>query len=614
MGAAVQLSRDFARIQALPVREVTRERGEQLADYYTPLLVTERGRTHSMVGTKEVRVPSRLNWLQAYAIHEFIARKGGYFQLPVGTGKTLLTFVLPYVMDARNPVLVVPTSLVEKTRIEFNRLTKHWIQPECPHHILGLSRLYNEGSVDLLARIRSDLYLLDEVDRLSNQESSMSKRLARDIDERLVPTGAFTGTGGRFSILDISHLVTWALKEHAPVPLEERSPGLREVEIWASAIDEKTPGDWTRGKGRRTQPGVLLRLIDASDDEAEALAELNHSHDEDGDGFEETELDDLARARLAFRKRLRSTEGCIISNEDSCDKNLTLTLARAPDDRELDKAFRDFRLMRLPNGEIIEDSIVYWAQARNLGRGFFTEWIEPPPDWWNEPRKAYFKLCAHIIRRTAWTLNPLDTKRAVHREFPDHPVVAEWEAVRDGVNPRTGEEWESETRPVWLSSSTAEYCADVAIKRHCLVWDSSIAFCQAVAELAGLPYYGEQGEDARGRSIEVDDGRTSVILSTGANLRGRNLQDRWHDNLIVCGVQSARDNEQLLGRTHRFQQQHDVTATNLLTSGDSLYSFDRARVEARFVLQTQGHRQKLLRADIRRCVMPTGSARWRLPN
>lgn len=608
MSVAVQLSRDFARIQALPVREVTRERGEQLADYYTPLLVTERGRTHSMRGLKEVAIPSRLNWLQAYAIHEFIRRRGGYFQLPVGTGKTLITFVLPYAMSAAvapvlRPVLVVPVNLIEKTRIEFNRLALHWQSPPNPFTIMGLRRLTSEKNVDLLERIKSDLYLLDEVDQLSNQESSMAKRLARDIDERLIDTGAFTGTGGRFSILDVSHFLTWALKEHAPVPLEEHIPGLREVEVWASALDEKTPGEWSRGT-RSTRPGVLLDLIDL-DVDAELQAENDAALLNGEEPFYENGLDELSLARLIFRKRLQSTEGCIISNHDSCDKALTIKMHTAPEDRAIERAFVDFRRMRLPNGDVIEDSIVYWSQARNLGKGFFREWIEPPPDWWNEPRKAYFKLCEKIIRRTAWTGTPLDTRRAVHNAFPDAPEVLEWEAVKD--------EWEGETQVVWLSSSVAEHMAEWATKRHVLAWDCSVDFCEAVAELAGLPFFGEKGEDSRGRSIETHDGATSVVLTTGANLRGRNLQDRWHENVIAGGLQSARDLEQWFGRTHRFLQEHDVVANILLTSGDSLYSFDRASVEARFVLQTQGHRQKLLRAAKERCALPKGTARWRLP-
>ncbi len=609
MGAVVKLSRDFLRIQALPEREVTRERGEQLADYYTPLLVTERGRTHSMRGTKEVPIPSRLNWLQAYAIHEFIRRRGGYFQLPVGTGKTLITLLLPYVMNAvdvevRKPVLVVPVNLIDKTRIEFNRLQLHWQQPPHPFTIMGLRRLTSEGNVDLLERIESDLYLLDEVDQLSNQESSMSKRLSRDIDERVVPVGAFTGTGGRFSILDISHLLTWTLKENAPVPIEPVGPGeTREVEVWASALDEKTPGEWSRGT-RRTQVGVLLNLIPL-DLAAELKSENDYAELNGEEPFYPAGISEVSHARLVFRKRLQRTEGCIISNHDSCDKKLTIKMHCAPDDRAIEKAFVDFRKMRLPNGDVIEDSIVAWSQARNLGKGFFREWIEPPPDWWNEPRKAYFKLCEKVIRRTAWTTDPKDTRRAVHNAFPDAPQVLEWEAVKD--------EWEGETRVAWLSSSVVECMADWALRAHVLAWDCSVDFCEAVAELAGLPFYGEGGTDSKKRSIEVDEGETSVVLTTGANLRGRNLQDRWHVNVIAGGLQSARDLEQWFGRTHRFLQERDVVANLLLTSGDSLYSFDRASVEARFVLQTQGHRQKLLRAAIERCELPKGTARWRLP-
>ncbi len=604
MSVAVKLSSDFLRIQALPEREVTRERGEQLSDYYTPLLVTERGRTHSMRGLKEVPIPSRLNWLQAYAIHEFIRRRGGYFQLPVGTGKTLITFLLPYVLDIGDSTLVVPVNLIEKTRIEFNRLSLHWKGGDVPRTTIGLRRLTSEKNVDLLGRMKSGLYLLDEVDQLSNQESSMAKRIARDIDERLVPCGAFTGTGGRFSILDISHLLTWTLKEDAPVPLEESAiPGTREVDVWASALDEKTPGEWSRGT-RRTQPGVLLDLIDV-DFDAELKAENDAAAANGEEPFYPNGINEIARARIIFRKRLQRTEGCIISNHDSCDKKLTIRMHIAPDDRAIERAFVDFRKMRLPNGDVIEDSIVYWSQARNLGKGFFREWIEPPPDWWNEPRKAYFKLCEKIIRRTAWTKDPKDTRRAVHNAYPDAPEVLEWEAVKD--------EWEGETQVVWLSSSVAEYMAEWAIDEHCLAWDCSIDFCEAVAELAGLPFFGEKGEDARGRSIEVHDGKTSVVLTAGANLRGRNLQDRWWNNVIAGGLQSARDLEQWFGRTHRFLQEHDVVANLLLTSGDSLYSFDRASVEARFVLQTQGHRQKLLRAAIERCELPKGTARWRLP-
>ena len=112
MSYAVEYSDDFARIQGLPVREVVRARGEDLSRELSPLLRTEWGRTHAMLGKKEIAKPSELNWLQAYSIHESCEMNGGYFQLPVGAGKTLLTFLLPYVFDALRPVLVVPESLI----------------------------------------------------------------------------------------------------------------------------------------------------------------------------------------------------------------------------------------------------------------------------------------------------------------------------------------------------------------------------------------------------------------------------------------------------------------------------------------------------------------------
>lgn len=582
MPNAVRKTLDFERIRNLPEREVTRARGEELSRELTPLLTTAAGK----------RAGARLNWLQAYGIHEASRKGGAYLQLPVGSGKTLLTYLLPYVFDAQRPVLVVPSALVEKTHKEFRKLREDgWVEHDRPTKIVTLRDLVQDANVRMLGdSTRADLYLLDEVDLLSNQNSSMAKRLARDISERNVRTVATTGTGGRFSILDISHLLTWALKDEAPVPILERADGSREVEVWADALDEKTAGEWMQTTRRRTQPGALHELIALNDNE--------WADDPDRDA-----VSDLGLARMKFRKRLQCTEGCIISDFDSCDKKLSIELVCAPQDSKLETAFRDFRLKRLPNGEMLTDSLSVWAEAKNLGRGYFTEWIDPPPDWWNDPRKAYGKLCEKVIWRTAWTPRPLDTRKAVHREFPDHPIVKAWEEVE--------KEWEGERRPVWLSASVVEDAAAYGRKHHCLLWTESIVFGETLADATGLPFYGAQGLTVSGDDIELDPGRGTIILSTGANMRGRNLQDRWHHSHITGCLQSARYNEQWLGRIHRYGQKLDCRGLIKLTSGDSLYSFDRALDEAGFVHQTQGHRQKLLRAEIKRTTLPTGTSRWR---
>lgn len=592
MGAAVQISPDFERIQAQPVRVLSKEKGERLAKQLSPLLLTEEGKAHPVWG-------QGLQWLQALAIDEAMKRDGAYLQLPVGSGKTLLSYLFAYIFEAERPVLVVPNSLIKKTAIEFQTYRKYWVRPPKPPRIIGLRELVKRSNFvsanadgkrpkNLLERIKPDLFILDEVDMLKNQGSSMVKRLARYIDKHNVRTVAMTGTGGRFSILDISHLITWALKGRAPVPLD-----YDELCVWADALDERKRFEgFGKGRKRRTQPGVLLELIDLTRKDVELAP-----------GQSVDDIEEIGFARAAFRKRLTSTVGCIISDTDSCDKPLTIKHTRAPYDRVIEKHFKLFRDKSItPTGDDVIDSLSFWALESAIGEGHCPRWKKPPPEWWSEPRKAYAKLCAEVIKRTAWSDNPLDTAGAVRAEFGDHPVVQEWEEVKT--------EWKGKRETIWHSYSVVEAAADWTERNHGIVWVKSLAFGEALADATGLPFYGAEGEDSKGRSIERDSGRRTVICSVASNMRGRNLQDRWHRNLVIGGVQSARYNEQLYGRTHRFGQTKPVWVEIMLTSGGSLYSFQRAKIEARFVHATQGHRQKILRAKHLTCPLPTNEERW----
>ncbi len=592
MGAAVQISPDFERIRAMPVRDLSEERGKRLARQLSPMLLTEEGKAHPVWG-------QGLQWLQALAIDEAIKRDGAYLQLPVGSGKTLLSYLFGYIFESERPVLVVPNNLIEKTTLEFQTYRKYWVRPPRPPRIIGLRELVKRQNFisagangkrpkNLLERIKPDLFILDEVDMLKNQNSSMVKRLARYIDKHNVRTIAMTGTGGRFSILDISHLITWALKERAPVPLD-----YAELCVWADAIDERKRFEGFGSlRKRRTQPGALLELIDLTRKDVGLVK-----------GQDPDDIEEIGYARAAFRKRLTSTVGCIISDTDSCDKPLTIKLVRAPHDRVIERHFKAFRDHSItPTGDDVIDSLTYWALESAIGEGHCPRWKKPPPLWWSEPRKMYAKLCAQVIKRTAWSENPLDTAGAVRAEFGDHEIVKEWEAVK--------KKWKGKRETVWHSYSVVEAAADWVEKNHGIVWVKSLAFGAALSDATGLAFYGEEGRDAKGRSIERDNGKRSVICSVASNMRGRNLQDRWHRNLVVGGVQSARYNEQLYGRTHRFGQLHPVHVEILLTSGGSLYSFERAKVEARFVHATQGHRQKILRAKHITCPLPLNEERW----
>ncbi len=560
---AVQTSEDFFRIRSLPRRLYDRAQAERDALTLTPLLTTAAGKAAGVA----------LRPAQAFVLREFFEHNGAFASLKVGGGKTLISFLAPYVAEAKRPVLVIPESLREKTHREFAGYAQHWVTSRPQPRIVGYRELTRVENLDLLERLEPDLYIFDEVDMLANQDGSATKRVARDIDARGVPALAMTGTSGRLSICDFSHFLAWTLKEQAPVPLDHD-----ELEQWANALDEKQP----RGGQRRLSPGALLELEELDDVEG---------------------MSQLGLARACFRKRMAETPGCVVLDDDDCDQPLTIVQTTAPEDSIIDGHFERFRVEKVtPDDWDITDPLSEWRFEQELGAGMHYVWDPRPPDEWRQARKAFAQFVRAIIQRTASGRRPLDTELAVKKAFPDAPSIVAWREIEPTFKPNSV--------PVWHSGSVVYAAAAWAEQNRGLIWVQQVALGEAIAEVTGLPFYGAQGLTASGASIERDAGKGPVILSIGSNLRGRNLQDRWNDSFVIGCPQSAKYIEQLLGRTHRYGQSSPVTATILLTSGGSAYSFDMALREARFVLSTQGQRQKLLRAHIERATFKSKALRW----
>jgi hypothetical protein len=562
MSLAIEESDDLLRVKNLPRRVYDREQAERDARDLTPLLTTPAGKKAGV----------SLFPQQAFVLREFFEHRGAFAALDTGDGKTLVSFLAPYVADAKRPVLVIPEGLREKTHKEFAEYARHWVTPRPAPRIVGYKELTYEQNVDLLERLEPDLYVFDEFHKASKQEGSAAKRLGRDIDARNVPALVMTATSGRLSILDYSHGLTWALKEGAPVPLDHD-----EVEAWANALDLKDPR-----MSRRLKPGALLDLIELYDVEG---------------------VDDLGRARAAYCKRLVETYGYVFPNTEGCDQPLTIRQVVAPEDKQIDQHFKRFREEAVtPDDWDITDPLSAWNLEAQLGAGFSYVPDPRPPEEWLERRKAFAKFVRRIIAHSANTRRPLDTEKAVKKAYPTHEAIVAWQEIEKSFKLRT--------KPVWYSGSVVYAAADWAAKNHGLIWVQHLAVGEALAEVTGLPFYSAQGETAYGASIERDPGKGTVILSIGSNIEGRNLQDRWHKNLIIGFPQSALYVHQLLSRTHRYGQRRPVEATVMLTSGGTAYSFDMAQREAEFVFSTQGQRQKLLRAHIERTTFRGKALRW----
>lgn len=618
---AVEYTEDWARVQALPVRacdlESMRARGEDLSAELTPLLRRPDAADPA----------ARLKWIQALSLWEIFQGRGAYLGIPVGGGKTLISWLAAYILDAQRPVLILPESLFNKTEREFRKYAQTWQAPRHPIVKVGVKALTREENVDLLSRmfggLGPDFVFIDECDLARNQEGSAAKRIDRfkvesqseDPDEwpgiepgaeieslteaqrdavigwcraKGVPFVCATGTGTRFSILDFSHFLCWTREHAAPVPLDPD-----EIQEWAKALDERSKG--RPQYQRRLRAGALLELIDLP-------AELVQDLTDYGAG-------ELGFARATFMHRLRSTPGVIITDEDDCDQPLNFRLVCAPEDPAINEAFDQFRKRwELPNGQEIIDGLSFWRGEFELGTGGFSYWVVPPPEEWRDARRAYGKRVLEEIKKTAYSADPKDTARAVAKAFPNDPIVKAWQRIKPTFKPVT--DWQ------WVSASVVNYAARWALEQTGTVWCQSIAVGEAIAQAAGIKFYGAQGLAVDGSDIEYAPRDRSLVAGILSNSRGRNLQESlggvpgFNRGLAVQCPQSGDMCQQLFGRLHRFGAGRPVLWDILITSGGSRYAWDMAEREATFVMQTQSQKQKILRGDMSDCIFPSDALRW----
>jgi hypothetical protein len=142
----IRHSTDFDRIAELPRRRLVQADAVAWAAALTP----------------ELRAPGAgpgvaLRPWQAYAIAECVEQHGGFLALPVGLGKTLITYLVPRLMGAKRPILIVPAALRDKTRADFAAYVGQWRAPNPPLRIVTREELSIERGSRLLDALDPDL-------------------------------------------------------------------------------------------------------------------------------------------------------------------------------------------------------------------------------------------------------------------------------------------------------------------------------------------------------------------------------------------------------------------------------------------------------------------------
>lgn len=511
--------------------------------------------------------------VQAWALSEMAEVKGAFCPIPVGEGKTAITALAPTILRATRPMLLIPASLREKTRRDFDDLSKvlYTLNPST-YRVESYQRLATVNAANLLNNYQPDLIVADECQHLRNSRAAATRRLRRYMEDN--PNVMFVGLSGTItkrSILDYYLLISWALRHGSPLPRSwvDCAP-------WAQCLDEKP------SQGRRILPGALKHLAAHP---AEYLPMVSAVGDER-----------LRAARAVYKRRFSETRG-VVALHPSITTGLTI---RAMDDEKYPLDARDggndiWRKFRddweLPDGQMMTDALELARHARELALGFYYRWTKQPPDDWRQARKEWSKF----VRTTLKHSHSLDTEaqviHAIKARTFQHWQVGEfllntWRAVQPKFIPVT--------EPCWFSQLAAEHCARWAAEHpKGIIWTDHEAFGLNVGRLARLPFYGEQGRDQFNRRIEDHPPGVPFVASMKANGTGRNLQ-AWHDNLVTAPPFTGVQLEQLLGRTHRpGQQAETVTVELIINCWEHVNTFWKSVRDCEYTEGTTGIPQKV---------------------
>jgi len=259
-------SEEFRRIEALPTRKFGDVVDDEFVDAMTEYFRRPGGTMRLLPG-------------QALTLYEAAKYDGAFCPLAVGSGKTLISILLPLAMESKNALLLVPNPLAAKTLREMEHdYRPHWRLPSpLRFRVMSYAKLSHPNSTAALRRDAPDLIICDEGHALSSTKSSRWRRFYRYLREnpetRLV---IMSGGFAKKSITDYAHLMHLASGDLSPLPME-----YQELQAWAGVLDADAEPDASPGalrklcsdgehvragyaRGLRATPSVILSTASSS--------------------------------------------------------------------------------------------------------------------------------------------------------------------------------------------------------------------------------------------------------------------------------------------------------------------------------------------------------------
>jgi superfamily II DNA or RNA helicase len=125
--------------------------------------------------------------IQRRALDAAASAQGLFAHIGVGHGKTLICGLLPIVLGARNPLLLVPASMMKAT----HKLRAEYDVPPCT--VWSHERLSHPAHYDDLAALSPDCIIIDEAHAFRGA-SARRRRLGRYISEHRPRVAVLSGT------------------------------------------------------------------------------------------------------------------------------------------------------------------------------------------------------------------------------------------------------------------------------------------------------------------------------------------------------------------------------------------------------------------------------------
>lgn len=507
--------------------------------------------------------PGRPKPVQSLALKEAFEARGLAAMIKVGGGKTLISGLLPTVLQVESALLLTKGDMARDAEVELAKMRRCWkMLPPGKFRVMNYETLAAPANSQLLGddgktvvrkslieRIRPQLLILDEAHCAGDTGTTTSKTINAFLEknpETIVC--CMSGTFFKTSIKDGQRLMQWALKDNCPLPCD-----FEEREVWANYLDAK------RSAGPRAGEGALTVFL--GDAEAAFRA------------AEEDVEDQRSIMRRALARWMLETPGIIGTQDPPPDTGLVIE-AIYPEEQspEVDEAFRLLRGdgteeapgWQLPDGEWVADGIRAAAHGITEGYGYWNIFDPEPPDDYRFHGSHWNRWCSKAIRyNRKGIFSEAKMKDAVKRnivndkwtkaeasligapQMAGHSRLKLWEdaqkAYKDTYNLR-----EPPTVGRWLSDEAIVVARRWAEEHGGLIWVNSIPLGERLSQELGVPYYGQKALDARKRHITKHPPGTPAVASFKACGTGKNIQKIWSKNLWLCAP-----DEQALGRTHR---------------------------------------------------------------